>query len=435
MAAEEMSFDGNITETSPRNSFADVAQRVGKDKVKRKGEREMMIRVLDEIDMISVKRMSEGFNSWNFSFGVFNCFVICYIFGELPSLSLCLYCIVLSIDIIDLSLTYNTLLYALKTGAHPEHLWVIYLVEGMYMIPRKFFNMWKAKPLNQALYYLDFCWCMNFTAFSVILLLVFSGIFAHDEGLVSDVARKSFFNALMGVACGTLMGANIVLPFVACLFHDVNTMTGLFIHLMPPMVMYTFMWHADELRDHYPSIFHLTYLEGLKYFPVDGIFFTPGTGLESVAGNSVALYLLWWIPYVCFQLLIGIDLPKKIKDDGTPAKPKWDTVFHSTMRQGLCVSIGKVFRGRSKKDSIALCMDNNFDLIDFSIYMIAHGIAAMAAFYGIGYPCFESQQFHLFMIIFVTWLAVARGAKRYTYYTTKMYGRVLREQFSDQLDE
>ena len=31
-------------------------------------------------------------------------------------------------------------------GAHPENLWLLYLVEGMYMIPRKFYNMWNAKP-------------------------------------------------------------------------------------------------------------------------------------------------------------------------------------------------------------------------------------------------------------------------------------------------
>lgn len=108
------------------------------------------------------------------------------------------------------------------------------------MIPKKFFNMWRARPLNQALYYLDFCWAMNFIAIFVILLLMMSGLkgsLGEGEGeLVSSVARESFFNALLGVSCGPLMGANIVLPFVACLFHDVNTMTGLFIHIMPPMV-------------------------------------------------------------------------------------------------------------------------------------------------------------------------------------------------------
>ena len=157
-------------------------------------------------------------------------------------------------------------------------------------------------------------------------------------------------------------------------------------------------------------------------------------GLDSVVGNAIVLYLLWWIPYVCFMLLIGIDLPKKFRDDSTPNNPKWDTVFHSTMRQGACIAIGRTFRGRSKKDSLKLCEENNFDLIDFFIYMFFHLIAAVSAFYLIGYPCFLSQNFHFFILVFVAWLAVMRGASRYTYYTTKMYSKQVRKQFSGALD-
>ena len=39
----------------------------------KKGEKETIRRVLDEIELISTKRMSEGFNEFNFSLGVFNC--------------------------------------------------------------------------------------------------------------------------------------------------------------------------------------------------------------------------------------------------------------------------------------------------------------------------------------------------------------------------
>lgn len=39
----------------------------------KKGEAETIRNVLDEIDLISVKRMSEGFSNFNFSVGVFNC--------------------------------------------------------------------------------------------------------------------------------------------------------------------------------------------------------------------------------------------------------------------------------------------------------------------------------------------------------------------------
>lgn len=47
-----------------------------------KEDKEILKQVLDEIEMISAKRMSEGLNQWNFSLGVFNCFFIVYIFGE-----------------------------------------------------------------------------------------------------------------------------------------------------------------------------------------------------------------------------------------------------------------------------------------------------------------------------------------------------------------
>jgi hypothetical protein len=149
-----------------------------------------------------------------------------------------------------------------------------------------------------------------------------------------------------------------------------------------------------------------------------------------VAGNSVALYLLWWIPYVCFMLLVGIDLPRKYHLDGSPASPKYDTVFHSTMRGGTCFAIGKVFRGRSKKDSLKQCEDNCFDLVDFFIYMAFHMIAALSAIFIIGHPCFVSENFNFGMICVVAILAVTRGSKRYSYYTTKMYGRQIRKSFA-----
>ena len=254
---------------------------------------------------------------------------------------------------------------------------------------------------------------MNFTGVLGIALLVVKGLLG-DGGAVSGVARAAFFKALLGVSCGALMGANIILPFVAVLFHDVNTMTGLFIHLMPPMVMYTFVWHSAEIREAWPDIFYLNYFEGMTFLPRDSWFFVPGSALESVVGNSVALYLLWWIPYVCFMLLIGIDLPKKHTYDGMPANPKWDTVFHSTMRKGACVAIGKVFRKRPKSESLKLICENDFDLIDFGIYMMFHLMLAIGSFYLIGYPCFQSQHFHLGMLVLSLWLAVKRGAKRYT---------------------
>ena len=73
---------------------------------------------------------------------------------------------------------------------------------------------------------------MNFLAIVFLAVLVLCEVVGSA---VEEDTRKAFLKAALGIACGVLLGANIALPFVACVFHDVSTMTGLFIHLMPPM--------------------------------------------------------------------------------------------------------------------------------------------------------------------------------------------------------
>jgi hypothetical protein len=105
------------------------------------------------------------------------------------------------------------------------------------------------------------------------------------------------------------------------------------------------------------------------------------------------------------------------------------------MRQGVCVVIGTVFRGRTRIQSLKLNEDNNYDLTDFIIYMIFHMIASVTSIIVIAYACFTSQRFHIFVLAFATFLAVTRGANRYTYYVTKMYSKSLRRQFASILEE
>ena len=217
------------TATDFRQKFQTLVRRAVEHQTFKKGEVETVRRIIDHIEVVSLKRSAEGFNKVNFSIGVLNCFFICWILG-----------------------------------AYPEHIWLVYLIESFYMIPRKFYNMWRAKPLNQALYYLDFCWFTNFITMATLTYIVISGIFGLE---LNAGFREVMFKCAMGVFCGVLACANIALPFVACLFHDVNTMTGLFIHLMPPVVMYTFVWHHDKIVEAWPSLFDFSYLEyGLTYF-------------------------------------------------------------------------------------------------------------------------------------------------------------------------
>jgi len=184
------------------------------------------------------------------------------------------------------------------------------------------------------------------------------------------------------------------------------------------------MWHADATTDAWPGVFDFSYINEIRYFG----------GMSSVAGCATFLYFIWWIGYTSFMLLVGINLPKKFTPSGQKANPKWDTVFHSTMRQGVCIAMGKYLRGRKTEDSLKQMEENNFDLVDFFIYMAAHMIAALGAIYTIGYGCFLNKYFHLAMLGGSVVLAVLRGANRYTYYTTKMYSRTLRKQFAHIID-
>ena len=183
------------------------------------------------------------------------------------------------------------------------------------------------------------------------------------------------------------------------------------------------MWHTDAIINAWPTIFNFSYIDEILYFD----------GWSGVASCSTVLYFMWWIAYTSFMLLIGIDLPKKYKSNGQEAHPKYDTVFHSTMRGGVCIALGKV-RGRSKSKSLQMMEENSFDLVDFFMYMAAHMIAALGTVYTIGYACFINRYFHLAMLGFSVVVAVVRGGKRYTYYSTKMYSRALKKEFAHIID-
>ena len=268
----------------------------------------------------------------------------------------------------------------------------------------------------------DFCWMVNFFGIFSLLALAFSEWLLGIK--IDDDTRKTVFSACIGVSA-VLLGANMLLPFVALIFHDVNTMTGFFIHYVPPVVMYTFLWNTDAIVEAWPNVFHFSYKDDLHYFG----------GMNSVAACSTVFYFMWWIFYVSFILLGGLNLPRKYKPNGQEAHPTWDTVFHSTMRGGPCIAFGKLFRGRSKNESLKQMEENNFDLIDFFIYMGLHAASALTAIFLGGYLCFTYKYFHLAMLGLCAVLAVMRGANRYTYYSTKMYSRTLKKQFADILAE
>lgn len=76
------SIKGSRSDSNLNSVFSRAVRNVMRDNVKRKADKEMLQQVIKEIETISEKRVSEGFNQWNFSVGVFNCFFIMYMFGK-----------------------------------------------------------------------------------------------------------------------------------------------------------------------------------------------------------------------------------------------------------------------------------------------------------------------------------------------------------------
>jgi len=376
--------------TIKTNTEASKQELVPKTNAFNRGQKELFLEVLDEIDKIqNTTRKEKGFKEWKFTFGLMNCLLITYVFGS-----------------------------------YPEHFWILYAVQTVFFMSYKFIGMYRAKPLSEVLYYLDFCWVMNASGVLIIISITILNGFLPPEYLSME-ARKIIFLANFGVMCGPVFMASMALPFVAFLFHDLNTMCNLIIHLLPSMAMYHHRWHAVEITNAYPTVF--PHLAGL----MEEI--NSGKSTESVMQLGLTLYFLWFIPYTSWMLLGGLKLPTVSKDKEKPL-PKYDTVFHSLWKGGVCELIGTKVWKRPIEISRDCSERDDYEVRDFLLYMAAHAISSC----GIGIIllsdilCFRGgKTVHATLIWVATILCAKRGADRYTYYVTSMYGQKLRKVFRE----
>lgn len=313
----------------------------------------------------------------------------------------------------------NSLFVAYVFGAFPGHFWIVYVVETSIHIGLKFNAMWHAKPLCQALFYLDFCWIMNFVG-----LLQFVAFEVLGKWISSEV-RRNLFLAFFGVGTGPVFLACMALPFVAFLFHDVNTMANLVTHILPSMLLYIMRWKPGTMQEAYPSLFDLEYAKDVSLIP----FFSESG--PSIGRNGISLYLLWLLPYTAWMVLIGLDLPRQPKDRGGK-QPTYDTVFHCLWRTGPCELVGSLVWKRPKALSKHQSEASDFEKRDLFLYMACHCFACInIGLFVLARLCHSSQAAHGLCIFLTVGICAHRGGQRYTYYATAMYGREIRKQFSE----
>jgi len=352
------------------------------------GQKESFLSVLEEVDKIQQNtKNSKGFQQQKFTLGLMNCLFIAFFFGK-----------------------------------YPQHFWILYATETSFWMSYKFYGMYFAKPLCEVLYYLDFCWVMNTLGVTVIIGMIFLDLHVTTESFPLEW-RKKLFIASFGVFCGPVFMAAMTLPFVAFLFHDVNTMANLIIHLMPCMTMYHHRWHAAEISAAYPTIFpHLVeFTEQLN----------SGKDPASVTKITLLVYFAWFVPYTIWMLLVGLRLPSVSKDKKKPP-PKYDTVFHATWKGGPCELVGTTVWKRPEAVSRDESERNDYEIRDFLLYMTGHAVMSC----GIGIVligdilCYGGgKNVHEALLWLATIICAERGAKRYTYYVTAMYGQKLRRAF------
>lgn len=402
-------------------------------------------RVLQELERQAASRIQDGFSELNFTLGVMNSLLVTFVFA-----------------------------------AFPEYLWLLYLFEAMIIFPLIIRFMVQSSPGRKIAYLLDYCWVMNIAG---VLSLFF--LFARRAS-VSNEFRFQIFLVAYGTACGPLLGATGLLSFVSLIFHHIHSMASVFIHFFPPLMFYILRWQSEKVMDAWPNTFHLDY--DVVYFPVvvvggggnsttsssDGATVrTTFTG--TVFGNTLIAYVCWFVPYFCWQWFVGLDLPSKRptaavlgrtkkeeisrqgagaaggsgnddededddeEDTSTPAPATtmpyyyYDTVFHKNMRSGLCIKIGSLLWGRSLEESQQQVKSNQFEKRDFMVYMICHFMCALTSMLVLGYTCYVSKYIHGFYLVALLVICTWRGARRYTYYGTKMHVDILQKCFESEL--
>ncbi len=104
------------------------------------------------------------------------------------------------------------------------------------------------------------------------------------------------------------------------------------------------------------------------------------------------------------------------------------------MRDGLCVAMGKLLWNRPKEVSLKQARTNDFEMRDFLVYMSAHAIATFSSLSVLAYACYSSQLFHGAILWLLVVICTYRGAMRYTYYSTKMYTKIIQSKFVDEIN-
>jgi len=299
----------------------------------------------------------------------------------------------------------NTILVAYTFGAHPENFWLLSAIEMLVLFSIRGYNQCRAKPLNQTLYWLDFCWVSSFLGCFLMIGLFIDAHTAGTMNVITHEQRRFVFLAYWAIGNGPLIFAVGALGN-SLIFHDGNNLASLFIHYFPSLICYVLRWQRDRTVEAWPHVFELDYFDDVTVF--------------EIYINGLILYSAWAVLYTFWMLVHGLKLP---------TRKRYDTVMHSIYRVGTFPSKTMVARwtGRSKAEEDRRAKEDDWEKKDLFTYMLGHMFACCIAmlFAPLSFKFWWLQSFVLVLMLVS---ATINGARRYTYYIVKSYGDALRKE-------
>lgn len=208
----------------------------------------------------------------------------------------------------------NCLFLIFVNVKYPQHLWILSLVEFLFLLPIKSWHLRKSKPLNKIFTFFEFSWFTMFSSLIATFLVVFRVFDVQVYG-------KHIHFTIQGICTGPMI-ASCFLGFVSLTFHDFQSMSSFLIHFIPTIRAYNHRWNASKIREAWSGIFNLDY---------DRVFWPNKDGfVGTIFGNTFIAFIIWFLAYFTWQWFIGLDLPRKHRQrilvNGEPAPAVYDTV-------------------------------------------------------------------------------------------------------------
>ncbi|OJJ33992.1 hypothetical protein ASPWEDRAFT_52338 [Aspergillus wentii DTO 134E9] len=178
-------------------------------------------------------------------------------------------------------------------GAHPEYFYIWFSAQLVYFMPIRYYRYHKK---GYHYFLADLCYFVN------LLCLLSIWVFPQSKRLFISTFCLTFGNNAVAIA----MWRN------SMVFHSMDKVVSLFIHIMPPTALHCLvhLTSAERLKERFPAIYHIKFSE-------------PGSpehySLPSMIFWATVPYIIWQVAY---HLLITVRRAEQIAA-GRPTSFTW----------------------------------------------------------------------------------------------------------------